>query len=73
MFSHGFIRAENRLFMADLISRSHLQPTDAVKRARATLLHPYPGTFMPTIDQQELGICAQQRDEEWEVLSVRLI
>ena len=28
---------------------------------------------MPTIDQQELGICAEQRSEEWEVLSVPLI
>jgi len=28
---------------------------------------------MPTIDQLELGICAEQRSEEWEVLSVRHI
>ena len=28
---------------------------------------------MPTIDQRELGICAEQRSEEWEVLSVRRI
>jgi len=28
---------------------------------------------MLTIDQRELGICAEQRSEEWEVLSVRRI
>jgi hypothetical protein len=26
---------------------------------------------MPTIDQRELGICAEQQSEEWEVLLVR--
>jgi hypothetical protein len=26
---------------------------------------------MPTIDQRELGICAEQQSEEWEVLGVR--
>jgi hypothetical protein len=26
---------------------------------------------MPTIDQRELGICVEQQNEEWEVLSVR--
>jgi hypothetical protein len=25
---------------------------------------------MPTIDQRELGICAEQQSEEWEVLGV---
>ena len=27
--------------------------------------------FMPTIDHRELGICAEQQSEEWEVLGVR--
>ena len=26
---------------------------------------------MPTIDKRELGICAEQQGEEWEVLWVR--
>jgi len=64
--------------MIDLVGRNHAEKNAHRQRgsrlslnSKGALGAPAPFSLnMPTIDQRELDICAEQRNEEWDVLSV---